>query len=374
MAKTDYQKLQARAKKLDIPANQSADALTAAIEAEEKKRDSAKAREKQKANAAAEAKGSTDESRKATSEETPPTVEGGVPPEWHNDPERLLSKRELEAREDVGKGKIEVQTFTPQTHHELTIDFTELMPNTDFEVRISGPTAQPYWVTLKSDGWGQAQLIWRTTAGGDYQISAKGPGIDAKGEFSVTSYDADADYRAAKRARRASAGKRGSSKARKSEEQPASTGSVATVEDPAAMGEDTAETGKNQPTEEELANPEQYEPQFQPAVHDPDDQGDPTINKTPHPEGSAAFNYREPGEPDMDATEESKESPEGTTEAEAEAAAADETAKVEAEGDRAVDEETGVSEHAGMSPPMSQEQVDRENAPTGAEEAGKDEG
>jgi hypothetical protein len=27
-----------------------------------------------------------------------------------------------------------------------------------------------------------------------------------------------------------------------------------------------------------------------------------------------------------------------------------------------------------MSPPMSQEQVDRENAPTGAEEAGKDEG
>jgi hypothetical protein len=374
MAKTDYQKLQDRAKKLDVPANQSADKLAKAVEKAEAKAEATKQRETakterktEKAGAAAKGQGSSDQSRKpkaSESEEEGPKLSeyGGVSPEWHNDPERVLGLDVLEQRDELeARGEVKISTFTPQTHNELTIDFTGLAPNTDFEVRISGPIAQPYWTTLKTDDWGQAQLIWRTTAGGEYEVSGKGPGIDVKGEFSVSSYDADADYRAEKRSKRAKG------KGRKKGEV---TGSVATVEDPGVMGDKSPGTEKAQPTEKELEDPQITDPAFTPAEHDPDDQGDPTINKTPHPDGSAAFNYREPGEPETEG-EESKEGDPKTKEERQEDAdeeAAEETA--EAAADEGVSSK-GVSKNAGQSPPMSDEQVDRENAPTGAEEAGR---
>lgn len=306
--KTDRQKLQARAKELGIAANQSSEELEKQIAKAERKAE----RDQQKANAKSEAQGSSDETRneptpepipaaaskgpvpaedmqesreRASEEDTlPPADEhGGVDPEWHNDPKRILGAEELERLKDwEGRGEVKVSTFTPLSHNEMTIDFSGLRPDTDFEVRISGPTAAPYWVTLKSDPWGQAQLIWRTAAGGDYKISAKGPGINVKGEFSVQAYDADAEYRAQKRAARAKAAGHPKGKRAKATTE-AVTGSVASVEEPGVMGDTPSGEAKAQPTEEELNDPEKTDPAFTPAEsREADaDEGKDTVSAQP---------------------------------------------------------------------------------------------
>jgi len=172
---------------------------------------------------------------------------------------------ELENWKD--RGEIEVVGDTLQSHIEFPINFKDVRPNTDFEVKITGPISSPYWGTLKSDGWGQAQLIWRTPVGGDYEVTAKGPGIELSEDFSVASYDADAEYRAQRRS-----GGKGKGKAKKA------SGSVATVEDPATMGD----TDAPEKAPEESEDPAVNDPAFAPAESQPVDGDEPDgKDKTP---------------------------------------------------------------------------------------------
>lgn len=85
----------------------------------------------------------------------------------------------------MGDPMIKFTPAAPLTHQELLIDFTDLPSDMEFSVNVTGPLAQPYWATLKSDPTGNAQLFWRTQAAGDYQVTAKGNGISADGSFSV---------------------------------------------------------------------------------------------------------------------------------------------------------------------------------------------
>lgn len=291
--KTERQKLQARAKELDIAANQSSEELEKQIAKAERAEARKAEREQQKASASADqdtdgetvenpaaaSKGPAHpndlkESRERASEEDnlpPADGHGGVDPEWHNDPERLLGAEELEAMKERNDGEgpqIEVATYTPVSHQEIVVNFTKLPPNTDFEFRITGPMAGALWGTLKSDDWGQAQLIRSFPAGGDYSISAKGPGIKAEAQFTVAGYDDDREYRRQKRERIASSARgRGRAKAKASEESPEVAAPVpgGNIEDPIVMGDTSDGTVKAQPTEEELQDPEKFEPAFMPA-------------------------------------------------------------------------------------------------------------
>lgn len=86
----------------------------------------------------------------------------------------------------MGNPMIKFNPPAPLTHRELLIDFVDMPPNANFAVNISGPLAQPFWATLKSDPIGQAQLFWRTQSPGDYVVRAKGPDGDIEAGFSVT--------------------------------------------------------------------------------------------------------------------------------------------------------------------------------------------
>lgn len=114
--------------------------------------------------------------------------------------------------DDDRKAEIKLSTPSLTAHMELTIDFVNLAPEVDFEAKIEGPTAGNWQGTLRSDPSGQAQLIWRTPAAGDYKVSGKGgegdARVDVSADFTVASYDADEDYRQAKRADRKSGGKK----------------------------------------------------------------------------------------------------------------------------------------------------------------------
>lgn len=81
--------------------------------------------------------------------------------------------------------RIKFTPTDPLTHQELLIDFTDLPSDLEFSVNVTGPMAQPYWATLKSDPTGNAQLFWRTQAAGDYEVRAKGNGFSVDGSFSV---------------------------------------------------------------------------------------------------------------------------------------------------------------------------------------------
>jgi hypothetical protein len=274
-------------------------------------------------------------------------------PEAINDPERELGADEMRRRDELeDRQEIAISTFNPVTHQELLINFTGLPPETDFEVKISGDIPQNYWATLKSDPWGQAQLIWRTPVGGKYKISGKGGTGDHKvnvsESFEVAALDADEDYRREKR---------------KNRRRPVG-GNVQTVEEPGVMGDKPSGEERYQPTEEEADDPQLYDPAFKTAEHDPEDQGDPAINKEPHPEGSPQFNYRHPGEAETMGTE-SKEDPDSDDKA-AKKAIKNETKRARKAREKGSGE---VSEMAGMSEPKSQEEIDRENAHTGADEA-----
>ena len=85
----------------------------------------------------------------------------------------------------MGKPMIKFTPAAPLTHQELLIDFKDLPSDLEFSVNVTGPLAQPYWATLKSDPTGNAQLFWRTQAAGDYWVRAKGNGFTADGSFSV---------------------------------------------------------------------------------------------------------------------------------------------------------------------------------------------
>lgn len=277
-------------------------------------------------------------------------------PEAANDPERTLGLDEQRRRDELeGRAEIVVTGYpTLQTHMEFMVNFTGLQPETDFEVSIKGPIAGNYWATLKSDPWGQAQLIWRTPAAGDYTVSGKGNGINVSEQFSVSSLDPDEEYRASKRNS-------------KSKAKSAPRGNVTSVEEPAVMGDTPSGEARNQPSDEELNDPALHDPAFRTAEHDPEDQGDPTINKEPHPEGSAQFNYRVPGEPDNSSTQESKEDPDGDPkQARKEAKAATKQSRKQAEA--GPDDEAQVAIR-GQSGNKTQEEIDRENAHTGADEA-----
>lgn len=282
----------------------------------------------------------------------------GVSPEEHNDPDKTRGADEQKRRDALeDRAEIEISTANPMTHIEFPINFTGLAPDTDFEVKITGEgIPQNYWVTLKSDGWGQAQLIWRTPVGGKYKITGKGGEGDHKinvsESFEVSSYDSDDDYRAAKR------------KGRGGRESAPAGGNVQTVEEPGVMGDTPSREDKAQPSEEELENPALNDPAFKTAEHDPEDQGDASINKEPHPDGSPQFNYRVPGEPETFGAQ-SKESPDGDPKAAAKDAKAEAKQKAKARET----EKGEVSANAGMSDPKSQLEIDRENAHTGASEA-----
>lgn len=78
--------------------------------------------------------------------------------------------------------------FSPRamlTHSEAILDFENLTPDTDVSVNIVGPTPQPYWAMLKTDRWGNAQLIWRTQAAGDYHLKVRGDDVKLDEDFSV---------------------------------------------------------------------------------------------------------------------------------------------------------------------------------------------
>jgi hypothetical protein len=203
-----------------------------------------------------------------------------VDPEWHNDPERLLGAEELEAMEERNDGEgpqVKVATYTPVSHQEIVINFTKLPPEVDFEVKITGPIAGSFWATLKSDPWGQAQLIRSFPAGGDYTLSAKGPGVDLEHTFTVAGYNEDREYRRQKRERIAGGSKaKGKGKGKwKSKASEQTSGPADTVEDPLVMGDITDGNVKAQPTEEELDDPEKFEPAFQPAEPQPVDGDEP---------------------------------------------------------------------------------------------------
>jgi hypothetical protein len=276
-------------------------------------------------------------------------------PDAINDPERELGSDEVERRSELeDRQEITISSYNPVAHQEILINFTGLPPETDFEVKIAGDTPQNYWVTLKSDPWGQAQLIWRTPVGGKYKITGKGGTgahkVNVSESFEVLALDADEDYRRSK----------------KKDRRRAPGGNVQTVEEPGTMGDTPSGEEKYQYSEEEAENPQINDPAFTPAEHDPEDQGDPNINKEPHPEGSAQFNYREPGEAETVGTE-SKEDPDADSKA-AKKAIKDETKRAR----KAREKDSGeVSEMAGMSEPKSQEEIDQENAHTGNKEAGR---
>lgn len=83
------------------------------------------------------------------------------------------------------KPSVKLSPRRPLTHNEMIFDFVDFPVNDEFTVRITGPNPQPYWVTLKTDGFGQAQLIWRTQAGGDYKVEAKGDDVSLSESFTV---------------------------------------------------------------------------------------------------------------------------------------------------------------------------------------------
>lgn len=278
-------------------------------------------------------------------------------PEAHNDPARTEGADEQRRIEQIKEieGRAEVNVSGGlTTGMEIVIDFTGLAPETDFECKIAGPTAQNYWATLKSDPWGQAQLIWRTPYGGKYTVTGKGGtgdrSINVSGDFEVTAYDPDEEYRAEKR------------KGRKKNQ----FGSLQSVEEPGVMGDKSSAEQRADPSkraEDPLIN----DPAFKTAEHDPKDQGDPAINKEPHPEGSAQFNYRVPGEPETIGSE-SKETVDGD-EKEASKKAEAETKKAKKVREAAAPDDTEVSPNKGQSDPKTQLEIDRENAQTGADEA-----
>lgn len=267
--KTEHQKLQERARKLGIAANQSSEELKKQIA----KADRAAARKSE----AAPAKGTKRAKRSESGEGKVGT------PEFHNAPERTLDARQLEELEEWdGRGEIQIpDSDILRSHIEFPINFKDLRPNTNFEIKIVGPISSPYWATLKADGWGQAQLIWRTGVGGKYTVTGKGPGIDVSAEFSVSAYDADAEWRAARRAKGSpESSSKGSAKGKGKAKV---SGSVATVEAPAAMG-DTKAPAKAEPTPEEAADPAVSDPMFEPAKGDTETQ--PEETPVDNPEGN----------------------------------------------------------------------------------------
>ncbi len=82
---------------------------------------------------------------------------------------------------------VKMSPANPTTHNEMVIDFTDFPPNEEFAVKITGPLAQDWLGTLKADGLGSAQLIWRTQSAGDYELEAESEaGGSADGSFTVS--------------------------------------------------------------------------------------------------------------------------------------------------------------------------------------------
>ncbi len=134
------------------------------------------------------------------------------------------------------------------THQEVTFDFTDLEPDTEYAVNIAGPAA-PYWVTLKTDPWGQTQLIWRTQKAGDYTMTAKG--LNSKEKISE-------DFTVARQA--------GEFVEDEDEEELATGGGAMTVAEPGDMGDTPSGELRADQYDPELDRPEQVDPAFEPAV------------------------------------------------------------------------------------------------------------
>lgn len=127
--------------------------------------------------------------------------------------------------------------FSPRamlTHSEAIIDFLNMPADSDVTVNIRGPIAQPYWASLKTDRWGNTQLIWRTQAAGDYTLRVRGDDVDLSEDFTVSYQAGEEDLIA-----------RGIM---------ARDADVKSVEEPGKMG-DTPSTEARAPEDPELTNP-----------------------------------------------------------------------------------------------------------------------
>lgn len=79
---------------------------------------------------------------------------------------------------DTQDPAVKMSPATLMTHSEAIFDFTDMEPDSDFEVKITGPISQDWLGELRADGLGTAQLIWRTQAAGDYNLDAGETGMD----------------------------------------------------------------------------------------------------------------------------------------------------------------------------------------------------
>jgi len=66
----------------------------------------------------------------------------------------------------------------------MTIDFHEFPPNEELMVSIAGP-GSPYAGTLKTDGTGRAQLIWRSGRSGDHTVTARSGKVSESADFTL---------------------------------------------------------------------------------------------------------------------------------------------------------------------------------------------
>lgn len=144
------------------------------------------------------------------------------------------------------KPHLRISPPEPLTHHELILDFLDGEPNADFVVRIGGPIAQPYYATLKTDPFGNAQLIWRTAQAGDYDVKVETVGKQTgwEGEFTVAE---QAGLHPSQRAEAAEPEKRGAprkrgAKAKAKVAEKDQTGSVMSVEPPSLMEPENKDT------------------------------------------------------------------------------------------------------------------------------------
>jgi hypothetical protein len=88
---------------------------------------------------------------------------------------------------------VKMSPANPMTHSEMIFDFSDFPPNEEFKVMITGPISQDWLGTLKADGLGGAQLIWRTQAVGDYSLTAEGEDASADADFTVSHQPGEED-------------------------------------------------------------------------------------------------------------------------------------------------------------------------------------
>lgn len=121
-------------------------------------------------------------------------------------------------------------------HHEIYINFRELPPDHEFYVNVIGGPGEPYFAELKTDRFGEAQLIWRTPAPGKYTVKLKGEDVSGSKSFEVHGPEYEERF-----------------------------GTTISVEEPGKMGDTSSREVKEKAnTPREDLNEAQDDPQYQP--------------------------------------------------------------------------------------------------------------